>query len=161
VRKSARVLVVDAEDKLLLFRSMRHPDKPELGALWCTPGGGIDDGEQAAVAAARELREETGLTVDPDQLGPVVAVTSGTADIVWMSGEFRDEFFFLRVESHDVDTSGLLALEASMFIEYRWWSLDELAATTEIVVPYGLVPLLAGLLAGDRPAEPVQLPWHH
>jgi 8-oxo-dGTP pyrophosphatase MutT (NUDIX family) len=43
------------------------------------PGGGIKNGEQPAEAAVRELFEETGLFIGPDELGPKVAVTSGTA----------------------------------------------------------------------------------
>ncbi len=33
------------------------------------------------------------------------------------------------------------------------------AGTTEIVFPRGLAPLLARLLAGDYPQQPVELPW--
>jgi 8-oxo-dGTP pyrophosphatase MutT (NUDIX family) len=129
--------------------------------LWHTPGGGINDGEQAAEAAARELFEETGLSVGPDQLGSVVAVTSGNADISWTADEFSDVFFFHRVRSHDVDNRGLEQLEASTFIEYRWWSVSDLAQTTETVVPDGLAALLSDLLAGKRVGVPVCLPWHH
>lgn len=161
LRESARVLLVDARDRLLLFRTLRHPGKPELGTLWLPPGGGIKDGEQPAEAAARELFEETGLSIGPDELGPLVAVTSGTADLGWMAGEFRDVFFFHRVSHHDVDTSGFEELEASTFAEHRWWSASELIQTTETVVPNGLAELLSDLLAGKRPAEPVRLPWHH
>jgi hypothetical protein len=52
-------------------------------------------------------------------------------------------------------------LEMSVHAGERWWSIDELATTDEIVYPYELVPLLTELLAGQRPAEPVVLPWHH
>lgn len=160
-RDSARVLLVDARDKVLLFRSLCHPGKPELGTLWLTPGGGINDGEQPAEAAARELFEETGLSVGPDELGAIVAVTSGTADLGWMAGEFQDEFFFYRVTRHDVDTRGFGEMEASTFAGHRWWSVSEIEQTTEMVAPNGLAALLRELLAGRRPSEPARLPWHH
>jgi 8-oxo-dGTP pyrophosphatase MutT (NUDIX family) len=160
-RDSARVLLVDARDKLLLFRFLNQPGRPELGTVWLTPGGGMKDGEQPAEAAARELFEETGLSVTPDALGPMVAFTSGSADLGWMAGEFYDAFFFHRVAHHDVDTRGFEELEASTFVESRWWSAPELAQKTETVIPNGLPGLLNDLLAGKRPAEPVRLPWHH
>ena len=150
-RDSARVLLVNSADEVLLFRFLRQPGKPELGTLWITPGGGIQPGEPAAAAAARELREETGLAVPAAELGSAVAVTSGPAsELAWLADEFRDEFFFLRVDHHDVDISGFEALEASTFAGHRWWSPADLAAATELIAPLGLAGLLADLLAGRR-----------
>jgi 8-oxo-dGTP pyrophosphatase MutT (NUDIX family) len=160
-RDSARVLLVDSRDRLLLFRTLRQPGRPDLGTVWITPGGGVKDREQETQAAARELFEETGLTVGPDQLGPVIAVTSGAADLGWLAGEFRDAFFFYRVSRHEVDIRGFEELEASTYVEHRWWSVSELAQTTETVLPNGLTALLRDLLAGTQPGEPVRLPWHH
>jgi ADP-ribose pyrophosphatase YjhB (NUDIX family) len=51
-----RVVVLDEEGRLLLVRQ-RHEGRD----LWLLPGGGIDEGENAAEAAVRELFEETGL----------------------------------------------------------------------------------------------------
>jgi 8-oxo-dGTP pyrophosphatase MutT (NUDIX family) len=161
LRESARVLLIDARDRVMLFRSLRYPGKPELGTLWHTPGGGIKGGEQAAEAAARELFEETGLSIGPGELGPAVAVTSGPADLGWMAGEFHETYFFCRASRHDIDVSGFEELEASTYAGHRWWPVTELAQTTETVVPNGLAALLNDLLAGKWPGEPVRLPWHH
>jgi 8-oxo-dGTP pyrophosphatase MutT (NUDIX family) len=39
-----------------------------LDGRWYTPGGAVDPGEQPADAAAREVLEETGVTVEPERL---------------------------------------------------------------------------------------------
>ncbi|MFI0352682.1 NUDIX hydrolase [Actinomadura sp. 9N407] len=157
-RRTARVLLLDGADRVLLFKFM---DFQGSGFCWITPGGGVEDGEELSDAAARELREETGLVVGPGELGPPVAMTHGYADRPWASGEFRDDFFHVRTRAHEVDVSGLGEYERSHVLEHRWWTLDELAATTDPVLPHELVPLLRDLLAGVVPSEPVQLPWHH
>lgn len=61
MKKVAKLLIIDADDKyLMMYRS----DHPELGADPDLPGGTLEEGESLVEGMRREVREETGLTVD-------------------------------------------------------------------------------------------------
>ncbi|MFF1452152.1 NUDIX hydrolase [Streptomyces sp. NPDC058274] len=160
-RRSARVVLVDEADRVLLLKFHIDPEDPGRGHGWCTPGGGVEEGETLAEAAARELREETGLSLDADALGSSIALSSGYADLGWAEGVFQDNFFYCRVTAHQVDISGQGADELKYHAGHHWWTPAELAATNDTVHPSGLGELVAELVVGRIPAQPVRLPWHH
>ena len=51
-------MVTDSGGRVLMVRQ-RHEGRD----IWMLPGGGVEDGEDAAQAAVREIREETGLDI--------------------------------------------------------------------------------------------------
>ncbi|MFC7244043.1 NUDIX hydrolase [Catellatospora aurea] len=145
-RRAGRVLLVDAAGRLLLFRGSdpRHPDVH----YWFTPGGGLDDGETTAQAAARELYEETGLAVPSAELGPVVH--SEIAEFSFDGVAYRQEqdFYLVRVPQWRVDTSGFDEVEQQWVHAHHWWSLPELRETAEVLYPADLVAVLDGAGVG-------------
>jgi ADP-ribose pyrophosphatase YjhB (NUDIX family) len=58
-----RVVIPDEEGRILMVKQS-HEGKD----IWMVPGGAIEDGENAAEAAVREVLEETGLEIRVNRL---------------------------------------------------------------------------------------------
>jgi 8-oxo-dGTP pyrophosphatase MutT (NUDIX family) len=155
-RRSARVLLLDAADRVLLFRVVDPREGP--GAFWLTPGGGVRRGESWTAAAARELAEETGLAADPAALGFPVARRRGWGTFPSGRRRVHDVFFVYRVTGHEVDTSRMEEHERGTTTGHRWWPVPELAASGADVRPPGLPDLLADVLVGRVTGTPRRLP---
>lgn len=144
-RRAARVLLVDGAGRVLMFHGF-DPARPEH-RYWFTPGGGLDGDEPFVDGAARELAEETGLRMTPEQLGPPVwrEVTDYPFDGLWYRQE--QEFFLVRVATWDVDTDGFDQVERDSIDGHRWWEVSELESTTERFYPDELPELLRRVLS--------------
>nr|WP_247601908.1 NUDIX domain-containing protein [Cellulomonas denverensis] len=146
-RTAARVLLLDEADRVLLVRG-HDVDQPER-SWWFTVGGGLEPQESPRDGAIREVREETGLTLDPSALVGPVLTRSAIFDFVAHRCRQDEEFFLARIPGDSVLASdGWTALEASVLDEMRWWDLDELAGVRIEVFPEGLPDLVRPLLRG-------------
>jgi ADP-ribose pyrophosphatase YjhB (NUDIX family) len=76
--KVVACVIVHIGDKILLMRRKRPSD----AGRWLLPGGYVDQGEPVEHAAMREIREETGLTVQLDALVGVFSYAGRPAVII-------------------------------------------------------------------------------
>jgi 8-oxo-dGTP pyrophosphatase MutT (NUDIX family) len=150
-RRTARVLVVDDTNRMLLFADS-DPGLPGL-RWWITPGGGVEPGESDAEAAVRELREETGLEVElQDLIGPLARrhVVHGYSDVVVEQDEV---FLAVRTAGFEVDDAGHTEEERLTMTEHRWWTRAELEATSETIWPVAITELWDRMESGGEAAD--------
>jgi 8-oxo-dGTP pyrophosphatase MutT (NUDIX family) len=152
-RQAARVLLLDDQDRILLFGGA-DPHVPDV-RFWFTPGGGVDPGESLEAAAMRELWEETGCS--DVQLSAAVWTRTALFSFEGESILSRETFFLARVPQWEVDTRGFTDLERRSVDAHRWWSLAELLDTAETIYPTALPVLLRDLLTGGLPTQPVEV----
>ncbi|MFE0452521.1 NUDIX hydrolase [Streptomyces sp. NPDC058914] len=153
LRKVARVVLLDPEDRILLLHG-HEPDDP-ADDWWFTPGGGVEGDETREEAALRELAEETGIT--DVALGPVV--WRRTCSFPFAGRRWnQDEWYYLaRTSVTATGATALTELERRSVAGARWWTCQELARAHETVYPTRLAELLSRLLDEGPPAGPVTL----
>jgi 8-oxo-dGTP pyrophosphatase MutT (NUDIX family) len=142
-RPAARLLMVDPDHNVLMFRF----DAPDRPPFWATPGGACDPGETHIDAARREMEEETGWNLDP---GPEIA--QRTVEFTTLEGEdiWSDERYFLvRLPEQRIVTEGHTELERAVMTVHKWWRLDELRQTSEMIFPETIADMVETAL-GER-----------
>ena len=135
-RQAGRAILRDRDGRVLLI----HFVLPNM-TFWATPGGGVEEGETLLAAANRELQEELGIAVALE--GPIHTAVG----IFEFQGELIDNFDnFINGRFEGVpQLSGATDRESDSKVEARWWTIDELEATREDVIPRDLVSVLRRL----------------
>jgi 8-oxo-dGTP pyrophosphatase MutT (NUDIX family) len=158
-RPSARLILLDPQDRLFLFKvhdpAVFDPADPFHDPFWVMIGGMVDPGEDFAQAAVREAGEETKLpVVDTPRW-----VWTRERRMSWRSRDVlhKERFFLAHTDRTGADTSGLDERERSWTRGYRWWTADEIAASTERFEPNDLGVRLKTLLRDGPPVEPISL----
>ncbi|HEY1271538.1 MAG TPA: NUDIX hydrolase [Terriglobales bacterium] len=118
-------IIIDQGRVLLVKRG-----HPPLAGEWSIPGGALEVGEMLRDAAVREVREETGLTVEPAEL-------LGVFDrIVRTSGRVQYHYvlidFLCRVEGGELQP-GTDAEEVRWYTPAEVDALDLPADTAEVI----------------------------
>jgi ADP-ribose pyrophosphatase YjhB (NUDIX family) len=126
---TASALLVDRSGRILLSR---RADAPKAG-LWDLPGGFFDEGESPGEALRRELREETGVEVEPG------AFVGGFPDRYGADGPWTINFYWeARVADGQPEPQA-----ADDVAELRWFPRDALPPRGEFAFPNTLAVLEA------------------
>jgi ADP-ribose pyrophosphatase YjhB (NUDIX family) len=128
----AVILVRDADapppGRLVLLRQ-----PPGYG--WSLPAGLLKRGERPAAGAARELFEETGIRISPDQL-----TEAKPTAVVHHRGRWVDVVFQARVSAAEVE----FTVDGAEVYEAAWYRLDALppltVPTARLLARYGIGP---------------------
>ena len=129
------MVLVDHEDRVLLL----YHTGPRDGQHWSPPGGGIEDGESPAEAAARELWEEVGFR----GIGLQRPVWTWVHQFSYHGTLITQHETIYVTRTANRSSAGQaenLALDG--IVDSRWWTLRELQDTAEVVWPEGLATLL-------------------
>jgi 8-oxo-dGTP pyrophosphatase MutT (NUDIX family) len=155
-RYAARVLLIDPEDRVLLFRSQPRPGDGR--AFWFPVGGEVNPGESHRAAAARETFEETGLR----DLEVGAEVLRRRFVFTWRerTWDAQERWFVARVEHFTPVFDFMEEIERHDWTDCRWMSVEDLAAAQaagDLLTPSNLLDLLPALLAGELPGEPISV----
>jgi 8-oxo-dGTP diphosphatase len=134
-RRSSRLICVDSESRVLLFRYAQW----DGGSFWATPGGGVEDGETFEQAAIREASEELGASVVI-----VKFLRERIVDISYQDHIVHqlERYFQVRIDSTNIAANLQTEYEREGILETRWWTLAELQAKTVVVFPEDLATWL-------------------
>ncbi len=139
-RPCVGIMVLNRADRVWIGRRNDAPGEPEgPGAWWQMPQGGIDDSEDPARAALRELAEETGMRS--------VEIIAESRD--WLRydlppnlrpkawggkyGGQRQKWFAMRFTGSDAEVELQRPGHKPEFDAWRWAGLDELVG---LIVPF-------------------------
>lgn len=109
LRARTRVYVI-ADGQILLVQGWLS------GGGWMLPGGGLHRGEDLRTGAAREVREESGIVLEPDRLIPV-------------KSEWRTSYglkSYLHFFAATIGSPDTLRHQKGEIIDARWFRVDEL-----------------------------------
>jgi 8-oxo-dGTP pyrophosphatase MutT (NUDIX family) len=148
-RNAVRAILLTPEREVLLIRIRL----PGVAPFWVAPGGGIEPDETPADALRRELSEEVGIEIG--EIGPLLWKRQHTFNFESRRYCQSEDYFVLHVERFQPRMTD--ATELTVLDGFRWWTLDELSATSERITPLSLPGIVDAYLREGAPRGPLEV----
>ena len=138
-RPCVGLMVLNRQGHVWIGRRVGSPNQGQLASFWQMPQGGIDEGEVPAVAAMRELFEETSIRtatiIGESRAWYNYDLPPDLQGKIW-GGRYRGQtqrWFALRFTGDDQEIDIDPDAHEREFIDWRWAALDELPS---LIVPF-------------------------
>jgi 8-oxo-dGTP diphosphatase len=151
IRKSARAILINNENKILLFKFI-FKEMLEEKVIWVTPGGGVEPGEDFEAALKRELFEETGLSFK--SIGPWI----WTKEVLFKGKErefiSHERYYLIKINNTDISFENMTLNEVTTLRGFKWWDANELLSSKEEFFASQIGKLFSEIIEGNIPKSP-------
>ena len=161
VRNSIKAILLNEKNELLLVYTRNKKLNGEVekynDGFWQMIGGKIEDGEDYNAAIKREIFEETSITEDKLELGPLVFKGQMVFNINGEPNDLRQSFMVVHTSTSNVSLDNLTEDEKPELKKLKWFSYDEIKNCNEIIYPVVLPNYLKDIIEEKYPLEVLEI----
>ena len=161
IRNSIKIILLNEKKQILLMctddKTITNKDGSYNGKFWQLIGGKIEKGEEVIDAAKRELFEETSLTSDKVEFGPIVWYGNLVLNMKGKKTLIKQKFILANTKETNVSLQNLTDEEKPVVKFLQWMSIDDISKCEDIVYPIGLEEILPGVVNDFKLRNPIYI----
>lgn len=161
IRSSVKVILLNDNNEILLMcaddPNTTSTDGKYYGRFWFLIGGEIEKDESIEDAAIREIYEETGIKKEEIELGPLVWFGEFDLNLSGTITRLKQKFIVAKTKKYNLSLTNLDDREKKVIKEIKWFTLEEIKNSKEIIFPVLLDKYLPDIIAKKYPQKPLEI----